>query len=71
MAAPRDATHSIRSCYKCGKEFEPPEKKKISWMNIVPLKENPLMHVALCDECFEAQGGIHWVRGVPKYEVIR
>lgn len=71
MAAPRDTTYSIKNCYKCGVAFEPPEKKKMSWMNIVPLRENPLMHVALCDECFKAQGGIHWVGSVPKCQVIK
>lgn len=69
MAAPRDATHSIKNCRYCGVEFDPSEKKKISWMNITPSKDNPLIHVALCDECYE-KDGIHWVgERVPKYEV--
>lgn len=71
MAAPRDTTHSIKNCYKCGAEFDPPEGKKIAWMNITPLKGSPLQHVALCDACYEADG-IHWVgKTIPKYEVAR
>jgi cytochrome c553 len=69
MAAPRDTTASIKECYRCGKPFDPPEKGKIPWMNIAPAKENPLMHIAMCDDC-HGKDGIWWVGNIPKYEVL-
>ena len=68
-AAPRDTTHSIKNCKLCGKEFDPPQGRKIAWMNIVPSRTNPLVHTALCDECYESEGGVWWVGSdIPKYE---
>ncbi len=82
MAAPKDTTHSIKSCYRCGKEFTKPcgecevlhckQGRKCTIgkaMNIAPAKENRLMHVALCDECY-AKDGIWWVGKAPKYRRV-
>ena len=82
MAAPKDTTHSISNCYKCGKEFVKPcaecpmkpcqKGKKCNIgkaMNIAPLKDSERKHtfVALCDECYDEQG-IWWVGSIPKYK---
>ena len=38
-------------------------------MNIVPSRANPLVHSALCDECYESEGGVWWIGSdIPKYE---
>ena len=76
MAAPQDTTHSIKTCKYCGKEFVKPcdecelqhckKGKRCNIgkaMNITPSKANPLIHVALCDECYESEGGVWWAKG--------